>query len=200
MYRTYKLAVIVYEKSADPGVNASMPIPIEADHLNICKPSDRSSVVYLSILRKLKKLVATVTVAELAEAAPFDDDNLGEESSRDRRDLLEKMTAAGREDEYGYANDSQNKFARAFAKHGLKTASSKLYNNLLADIEQRFQVLVFHPLICDGADNATVLAAVQTHVVEPLSAKCADKNATAVTIMNALYFLTERCHIRWDKP
>lgn len=200
MYKTHKLAVIVDAKSADPGVNASMPIPIDADHLNICKPSNRSSLVYTSVLRKLKKLVPVVTVAELDEAAPFDDDDLGEDSSRDRRDLFEKMTAAGREHEYGYANDAQNKFARSFAKHGLKTASSTLYNNLLADIEQRFQSLIFHPLICGGADNATVLAAVQTHVVDPLSAKYADKNATAVTIMNALYFLTERCHIRWDKP
>ena len=200
MHKARKLAEIVDAKSADPGVNATMPIPIDADHLNICKPSGRNSVIYLSIRRKLKKLLLTTSAAELKGPASFDDDALGAESSRDRRDLLEKMTAAGREHEYGFANDSQNKFARAFVQQGLKTASANLYSNLLADIEQRFQSLVYHPLICVGADNATVLKAVQTHVVDPLSVKYTNKNATAKTIMNALYFLTERCHIRWDKP
>ena len=80
MHKTNKLAVIVDAKSADPGVNASMPIPIDADHLNICKPRSRSSLVYTSVLRKLKKLVPVVTVAELDEAAPFDDDNQARET------------------------------------------------------------------------------------------------------------------------
>jgi hypothetical protein len=85
-------------------------------------------------------------------------------------------------------------------QQGLKTAPANLYNNLLADIEQRFHSLIYHPLICIGADNTTVSAAIQTQIVDPLSEKYADKNATSKTIMNALYFLTERCHVRWDKP
>jgi hypothetical protein len=47
--QAHKLAEIVDAKSADPGVNATIPIPIDADHLNICKPSGRNSVIYLSI-------------------------------------------------------------------------------------------------------------------------------------------------------
>jgi hypothetical protein len=110
------------------------------------------------------------------------------------------MTTAGREHEYRFANDSQNKFARAFVQQGLKTAPANLYNNLLADVEQRFHSLIYHPLICIGADNTTISAAIQTQIVDPLTEKYADKNATSKTIMNALYFLTERCHVRWDKP
>jgi hypothetical protein len=199
MHKAHKLAIVVDAKSADPGVNASMPIPIDADHLNICKPSSRNSVIYLSIRRKLTSLLPNASVGKAGELLSFDEDDLGSESRRDRRDLLEKMTAAGREHAYGFANDSQNKFARAFTQQGLKTASANLYNNLLADIEQRFQILIYHPLICAGADNAAVLSAIQTQIVDPLSTKYADKNATAKTIMNALYFLTERCHVRWDK-
>jgi hypothetical protein len=198
MHKAHKLVAVVDARSADPGVNASIPIPIDADHLNICKPKDRDGVIYLSIRRRLKSLLPNAI--ELEGALSFDEDGLGSESSRDRRDLLEKMTAAGREHEYNFANDSQNKFARAFVQHGLKTASANLYNGLLADIEQRFQSLVYHPLICGGADNATILNAVQVQIVDPLSIKYTDKNATAKTIMNALYFLTERCHVRWDKP
>jgi protein SERAC1 len=201
MYKTHKLAIVVDERSADPGVNASIPVPIDADHLNICRPENRNSVLYLGIRRRLVSLLSNPPApTETGDSTSFDDDGLSSESDRDRRDLLEKMAAAGREHEYNFANDSQNRFARAFVKHGLKTASSNLYNGLLADIEQRFQSLVYHPLICAGADNKTILNAVQVQVVDPLSLKYADKNATAKTIMNAIYFLTERCHIRWDKP
>lgn len=195
-YKAFKLTVVVDAKSADPGVNGSMPIPVDADHLTICKPSDRSDVIYLSVRRKLRSLFPDTLVTGLAE---FDEDGLGLESSEDRRDLLEKMSAAGREHEYEYANDSQNKFARAFMKQGLKTASASLYNNLLADVEQRFRNLIYYPLICAGADSATIANAIQIQVVEPLSAKYSGQNATAKTIMNALFFLTERCHVRWDK-
>ena len=200
LHKAYKLVKVVDSQSADPGVNASMPIPIDADHLNICKPKDRDSVIYLSIRRKLKSYFPDPAGVELGGQLSFDEDELGSESMHDRRDLLEKMTAAGREHEYNFANDSQSKFARAFVQHGLKTASAGLYNGLLADIEQRFQILIYHPLICAGADNATVLNAVQAQIVDPLCIKYADKKATAKTIMNALYFLTERCHIRWDRP
>lgn len=192
--------MIVDAKSADPGVNASMPIPVDADHINICKPNNRDSFIYLSVKRKLKGLLPGAPTVELSSPGSFDEDDLGYESAGDRRDLLEKMTAAGREHEYGFANDSQSKFARAFARQGLKTAPANLYNNLLADVEQRFQSLIYHPLICAGADSTTVSNAVQSQVVDPLSVKYAAKNATAKTIMNALYFLTERCHVRWDKP
>lgn len=71
---------------------------------------------------------------------------------------------------------------------------------MLLDIEQRFQNLVYHPLICAGADHAAVSTAIQEKVVEPLATKYGTSSATTTTIMNALYFLTERCHVRWDKP
>lgn len=199
MHRTHKLAIVVDARSADPGINGCTPIPIDADHLNICKPSGRDSVIYLSIRRKLVDLLPNASSAFPQERIYFDGDDLGSESSGDRRDLLSKMMAAGREHEYQFANDSQNKFARAFVRNGLKTASEELHNHLLADIEQRFQSLIYYPLICAGADSKAISNAIQSDIVDPLSAKYADKNATAKTIMNALYFLTERCHIRWDK-
>jgi hypothetical protein len=199
MHKAHKLTTIVDAKSADPGVNAAAPIPIDADHISICKPSGRHNVIYLSIRRKLSDLLPNASPDEQGPLA-FDEDDFGSESAKDRRDLLEKMTAAGREHEYGFANDSQNKFARAFVQQGLKTGPANLYNNLLADIEQRFHSLIYHPLICIGADDAAISTAIQTQIVDPLSQKYADKNATSKTIMNALYFLTERCHVRWDKP
>lgn len=199
-YLTKKSLLVVDEKSADPGVNGTTPIPIDADHISISKPEDRNSLIYTSIRHRIRKLAPASCPPGPVAFNTFADDELDEPSSSDRRDLMSKMIAAGREHQYGFANDSQNKFARPFVRTGLKTSLSMTYKNLLADIEQRFQSLVFYPLICCDADEATVAAAIQTEIVDPLSQKYAADNATSKTIMNALFFLTERCHIRWDKP
>ena len=199
MHKTAKIALVVDPKSADPGVNAVMPVAIDADHLSICKPTDRHDIVYASIRHRLQKLVPTPLIGPSDGEALFADDDLDAASDDDRRDLLTKMITAGRESEYSFANNSQNKFARSFVQSGLKTATNEHHLNLLADIEQRFNSLIYHPLICATADRETISLAVQTHVIEPLALKYADQKATAKTVMNALYFLTERCHVRWDK-
>ncbi|PSH62077.1 ABC-three component system protein [Phyllobacterium sophorae] len=197
---TRKTLLVVDAKSADPGVTGTTPVPIDADHIGICKPRDRNSLIYTSIRHRIRKLAPVIPPDEPTGLEKFADDGLEDTSPTDRRDLMSKMVAAGRDHEYPFANDSQSKFARPFVRTGLKTSISTVYKNLLADIEQRFQTLVFHPLICNGADELTISKAIQSEIVEPLSAKYAADRATAKTIMNALYFLTERCHIRWDRP
>jgi len=195
-YKTKKVALVVDKRSADPGVGATA-IAVEADHLTICKPSSRHDVVYLGILRRLRKIAHTHQ--HLAVTQEFAPDDL-QEPGGDRRSLLEKMAAAEREDEYQFANESQNRFAREFARQGLITGKSRLHGNLLADVETYFQNLIYHPLICAGADNAAISAAILRDVIEPLSFKYSANQASTKTIMNALYFLTERCHVRWDAP
>ncbi|MGJ4953965.1 ABC-three component system protein [Bradyrhizobium sp. HKCCYLS20291] len=197
-FKTLNLAEVVDRQSADPGIGSSMPIPVASDHLNICKPASRHDPVYLSILRRLR--LSLPIVVSTAQTDVFDCDSLDQQSESDRRSLFEKMVAAGREHEYLHANDSQNRFARAFARSGLKASAAEFYSNLLADIEQRFHNLIYHRLICVDADPALVTATVQAEIIDKLSAKYADQRATAKTVMNALYFLTEKCHIRWDKP
>ena len=197
-YKTHKAAIIVDRHSADPGVAGAPPIPVDADHVAICKPTSRNDVVYLGILRRLQQLATEHEHQMLSDK--FAADDLHERSEGDRRTLLEKMASASREHEYMFANDSQNRFARDFFRHGLITSKAQLHNNLLADIEQRFHSLIYYPLICNGADNATISAAIVRDVVEPLSTKYNANQASAKTIMNALYFLTERCHVRWDRP
>ena len=200
MHKTGKLTIVVDKESADPSLSGVMPIPIDASHTNICSPENRHSPIYISIRHRLKSLIPLPVVSEPQSSDAFESDGLDSQSLSDRRDLQTKMIAAGREHEYSFANESQNRFARSFVKSGLKTASARLHANLLAEIEQRFQALIFHALICQSADTGTVTAAIQTQIVDPLTAKYAASEASAKTIMNALYFLTERCHVRWDKP
>jgi pimeloyl-ACP methyl ester carboxylesterase len=43
------LGMVVRPDSSDPGIIGSWPIPIDADHTEICKPKDRSSDAYVHI-------------------------------------------------------------------------------------------------------------------------------------------------------
>lgn len=194
-HKTHKAAIIVDKRSADPGVAGAPAIAVDADHLGICKPADRNDVVYLGIHRRLRNLAAKHGHSVIA--GQFAPDGL-RERGEDRRTLLEKMASARREHEYMFANDAQNRFAREFTRQGLMTTKSQLHDNLLADVEQYFQALIYHPLICGGADNAAISSAILREVAEPLSIKYSANQASTRTIMNALYFLTERCHVRWD--
>ncbi|TWD54448.1 putative serine esterase DUF676 [Agrobacterium vitis] len=199
MHKTKKSFLVVDMKSADPGVNGVMPVAIEADHQSICKPHDRNSFLYSTIKRHIKKMAPTPPRCE-DYPEEFPDDELEEPNPNDRRELLEKMIAAGREHEYPQANDSQNKFARPFIKNGLKTKMTSFHKELLADIETRFKMHVFNPLICKDADETSIANSIQINIIDPLTQKYNSRNATSKTIVNAMYYLTEQCHIRWDKP
>lgn len=195
---TKGVAIVVDKPSADPGCCSVHPIPVQADHLSICKPADRNSLVYVSLARRLQVFHKSLLIP--AGDISFLPDDLHSSSDLDRRSLHEKLLAAGREHEYSFANESQNRFARDFARYGLQTAASDLHHQLLADVEQRFQSLIYYPLICSNSDPTTISRAIQVDIIEPLSHKYSASQASAKTIMNAIYFLTERCHIRWDKP
>jgi pimeloyl-ACP methyl ester carboxylesterase len=88
MHKAHKLATIVEAKSADPGVNAAAPIPIDADHISICRPSGRHNVIYLSIRRKLSDLLPNVSPDQHGPLA-FDEDNFESESARSQRPAAE---------------------------------------------------------------------------------------------------------------
>ncbi|MBB6308881.1 alpha/beta hydrolase [Xanthobacter tagetidis] len=197
-FKTGKSMIVVDQKSADPGISGVTPIPVDADHNAICAPLSRQSPIYVSLIFRLKTIVPPPAAAPPDSFGDVDD--MSSPSPLDRRDLHTKMIAAGREHEYLFANSSQSKFARLFEKTGLLKYPSQLHNDILLDIEQRFQNLVYHPLICTGASLEVVSTAIQEKVVEPLATKYGTSSATTTTIMNALYFLTERCHVRWDKP
>jgi len=49
---------VVNETSADLGLPGVVPVPIDADHLSICKPRSRKDLVYRSVERTIKQLVA----------------------------------------------------------------------------------------------------------------------------------------------
>jgi hypothetical protein len=183
--------VIVSKECADPGIPGCAPIPLEADHISICKPSSKDSLLYNSLRLRLKTLAAAHQ-----PASAVSDDDYSEPSESDRRDLLQKLIAANMEHMYRSANESQNKFAQRYHKLGLHTEARIHSDRLLSEVEQRFNLHVYSQKIQKGAAEAEIMKAVQRDVVDPICAK--DANVRAGQVIRALYFLTEQCHLRWD--
>jgi len=191
---TKKVKVVVSRESADPGVAGASPVAADKDHINICKPPNRDDIVFRGIRRHIKKVVDACPAGAI-----FGVEDYAEPSDTDRRDLLQKLIDAGREHEYDYANNAQNRFARRYMKTGLLAAAREDHDSFLAEIEARFITHVYHPLICSGAADEAVRDALQKHVIGPLTnMQIGGSKFDASSVLNGLYYLTEQCHIRWD--
>jgi hypothetical protein len=195
-YKTKKLALIVSPDSADPGAGSARPIAIEGDHISICKPSNRDSLIFVSLCRHIESILKECIPAN--GGSSFVADDYGTPSPTDRRDLLKKLIDAGREHEYRKANDLQNKFAQRYYKLGLFTDARAQSDAILAAVEQRFLTHVYAAKICKRAPDDEIADALQAHVIDPLCNQGTSTSATAV--LQALYFLTEQCYIQWDAP
>lgn len=192
-FKTHKAAIVVTRESADPGVVKTEPVAVDKDHISICKPSDKEDVIYLGVKRHIDNLYRS-----LLGNLPGDDDYTTPSES-DRRDLLQKLIDAGREHEYSFANDAQNRFARKLLKTGLFTSARNDHDLLLSEVESRFVFNIYHPLICKGVDDVAITKAIQEAVIDPLSNKITGATHFSMKdVLCALYYLTEQCHIRWD--
>jgi protein SERAC1 len=193
-FKTKNAFLVVCEQSADPGVTGTRPIPVDADHISICKPESRQSLVFVSLVRHITAVLKSCRLSSGSEA--FAADDYGQKSEADRRDLLQKLIDAGREREYQTANDLQNKFAQRYYKLGLYNEAKCKSDAILANVEQRFITHVYNSKICRGASDDEIAEALQAHVIDPISST----GVSASVILQALYFLTEQCFIQWDSP
>ncbi len=194
--------LVVSRESADPGVSGTTPVAADKDHNNICKPRDKNDPVYAGIENHVKQTLKSVQDELSVDNAAFGEtEDYGSRDDHDRRNLLEKLTAAGREHEYEAANNYQNVFARNYLKLGLHTPAKEENNKILSEVEQRFITHIYHPLICKGGSDDEIRITLQSQVIDPICKKHADKKGfSEKTVLRALYFLTEQCNIRWDAP
>lgn len=200
-YKTKNVALVVSEDSADPGCMKTRPIAVDADHIDICIPAEQNSPTYLSVCRHIRKVLERFPGSvDYAPDDLFGPDDYSARSEGDRRTLQEKLIDAGRENEYSTANTLQNKFARNYHKLGLFAESKARHDTILSAVEQRFITHVYGPKICAGATAPEIAAALQEHVIDPLSSSKDHGQLTDSAILQALYYLTEQCHIQWDKP
>ena len=200
-YKTGNVFLVVSEESADPGVSGTRPVAVDADHMSICKPKNRTSLIFISLVRHIKETLKSCPECPVADDS-FAADDYGQLSKTDRRDLLQKLIDAGREHEYQKANDLQNKFAQRYYKLGLYTEAKVRSDEILASVEQRFITHVYNTRICRGASDDEISDALQEHVIDPVCASGSPGggNVSASVVLQALYFLTEQCYIQWDRP
>jgi WD40 repeat protein len=55
--------IVVDEASADPGIAGVIPIPLDENHISICKPSSKDSLVYLQVKRFVSELLPVLPPA-----------------------------------------------------------------------------------------------------------------------------------------
>lgn len=194
-----KQIFVVDQSSADPGVTGTTPIGLEGDHGSMCKPASRSAMLYRSLLLRIRRIVKPFLEAKSHSGHGLTQTDYGVEEAADRRDLLTKLIDAGREHEYATANKMQNRFAMNYFREGLHPVAKGTFDAFLASVEQRFITHVFLPRICKGASTDEVAEALQAQVIDAICANAPNEwKATQASVLDALYFLTERCHIRWD--
>ena len=199
-FKTKNTTLVVSKESSDPGVSGTQPVLVDKNHINISKPCNTEDIIYVGIQRHIKHALTEHGEAPGEHSGgAFHSDNYGEKSEEDRRDLLEKLIASGREHEYSEANSYQNKFAQNYMKLGLYTDARETNDKLLSEVEQQFITHVYHPLICKGHTDDEIRDALQSKVIDSIFSKHkGEKGFTKKTVLSALYFLTEQCHIRWD--
>jgi hypothetical protein len=197
----YLNAIWVDQQSANPGISGTSPFPLEFNHVTCCKPKDRDALVHRSISRHLKELFPTEVSAatKLANGHAFKIDDYTEQSS-DRRDLLQKLIDAGREAEYGRANELQNVFAQEYYRLGLFDEAKTANDKLLSDVEQRFTLHIYQNLICNDAADDDIAIGIQKHVIDPICATAfaSGDSISPTAVYRAIYFLTQQCHLSWN--
>jgi len=56
--------MVVRPDSSDPGITGARPVPIDANHIEICKPKDRSSDVYVHVRAFVERRIGLPSLLE----------------------------------------------------------------------------------------------------------------------------------------
>lgn len=121
-------------------------------------------------------------------------------STRDIRDLEEKLIAADREDEIDEALLSKELATKFIIETEQNQATRYLIANILYLIKKNFTRFI-SPLIKEGKSQYEINLAIENHILNPLEETISqtDFSHHFKQINNFLYFLAGNCHICWDK-
>jgi hypothetical protein len=197
-YRTGKGKFSVYvvdEMAADPGVSGCRPMALSANHIDMVKFGSKRAIGFRLVHRYLTNAFEGLPLEPMGSA--FSSPEFSLSHPTDRRDLLQKLTDAGRQFEYEKANEMQNAFASRYTRNGLHESASTHDDLVLSEVQQRFTAHVYHGKICQGASSDEVFDALQLKVIDPICKKF-DGSVSAQRVYEAVYYLTQKCHIRWD--
>jgi hypothetical protein len=195
---------LVDQVTANPNVLGCDPVALQANHVEMVKLKDRTTQLYQSLMSAIDD---TIQFVELESAADQPQQVLQQEldaytahAATDRRDLAQKLVAAGRSDEIERAERQKERFSMDLQRSIVQPAAVRRYTRLLSNIETRFQRHVA-PTVTAGGKRGIVDKLVQESVLDPtLSADNADGgSATQSYVESAYYYLAGNCHIGWGK-
>jgi hypothetical protein len=73
-HKTKKVAFVVERRDADPGIG-EVPVPVPANHLDICKPINRHQQVYVSICRHLRDFLKPLHAGAIPSSTKSESDH-----------------------------------------------------------------------------------------------------------------------------
>lgn len=209
---------VVDKVSGNPGVYGSDPVPVEADHIGICKPETSAAPVHRSICKFIRDHLEKRTTGTGGPAGDQGSTAGGREdgstqqldllldyeiftqvSEDDRRDLETKLSVAKREYLVRKAKRKKERFHMDLRRHIGQPAAVARYVKLMADVESRFNRHVAR-VIADGGELSDVDSAIQDYVIDPCIDvhSTTDQTVSANVVDGALYYLAGNCHIAWD--
>lgn len=56
-FKTWNIGLVVSRSAADPGCCETRPIPVDADHIQICKPDSKEQITFLSLRRHIVRIL-----------------------------------------------------------------------------------------------------------------------------------------------
>jgi pimeloyl-ACP methyl ester carboxylesterase len=197
----YNGMLVVDQVTANPNVLGCDPVALQANHVEMVKLGDRSAQLYQSVTSAIDDLLSFgQTQDPLEESLHQELMAYTTPAEADRRNLAEKLTAAGRTDEIPRAERQKERFSMDIQRSIVQPAAVRRYTRLLSNIETRFQRHVA-PAIVAGSKRSTVDRLVQELVLDPsLSADDADGgHGTLSYVESAYYYLAGNCHIGWNE-
>jgi len=195
-----KGVIVVDAGSANPGVPHCDPIPIDANHSNICKFKTKEDLGYLAILNFLEEIF-DIEGINTTDLSSVDDLEYYISSVKgDRLTLAEKLKigAKGASEIYD-AEAEKERIHKLVRRNAVSASARKKYRQFLSEVLTLFRLNV-SPLIRSGADELVINDVIQAKMLDPLSKKVGINDLFNIAdIHSAIYYLTGNCHIDWAK-
>lgn len=194
-------AMVVDAGSADPGVPDCDPIPIDANHRDICKFGHQDEFGYVCIKNFLEEVFDEQRLDVDDQVSVDDLEYYISTVTGDRLSLAEKLEKGGKCDhEIDEAEAEKERIHKMVRRNAISGSARRKYRQFLSEVLTLFRVHIA-PLIRSGADEVTVNTAIHSKLLVPLSEKQGSNDLFNVAdIHSAIYYLTGNCHINWNKP
>lgn len=195
-----KGAIVVDAGSANPGVPNCDPIPVAANHSNICKFKTKDDLGYLAIKNFIEEVFDTDGIDTTDQSTVDDLEYYISSVKGDRLSLAQKLKVGGKSElEIGDAEAEKERIFKLVRRNAVSASARKKYRQFLSEVLTLFRLYV-SPLIRSGADENIVNEAIHGKLLVPLSQQVEKNDLFNIAdIHSAIYYLTGNCHIDWAK-